>query len=182
MPVIGTNPFALGVPDGDGGAAFVIDQSASVIAKSEIMVRAQAGKPIPVGWALDTEGNPTNNAEFALMGSMLPNGGYKGFGVGLMVEIFAAALAGANLGKDASPFSGTTGGPPRTGQFFIAVAPNTFSGGVFDAKMSDLTQAITDQPCARLPGSKRRSNRSQHDRDGISIEEALLECIKTLKT
>ena len=112
MPVIGTNPFALGVPDGDGGAAFVIDQSASVIAKSEVMMRAHAGKPIPVGWALDSEGNPTNNAEFALMGSMVPSGGYKGFGVGLMVEIFAAALAGANLGKDASPFSGTTGGPP----------------------------------------------------------------------
>ncbi len=80
----------------------------------------------PFLWAgpLDSEGNPTNNAEFALMGSMVPSGGYKGFGVGLMVEIFAAALAGANLGKDASPFSGTTGGPPRTGQFFIAVAPN----------------------------------------------------------
>ena len=51
MPVIGTNLFALGVPDGDGGAAFVIDQSASVIAKSEVMMRAHAGKPIPVGWA-----------------------------------------------------------------------------------------------------------------------------------
>jgi len=48
--------------------------------------------------------------------------------------------------------------------------------------MSDLTQAVTDQPCARLPGSRRRSNRSQHDRDGIAIEEVLLECIKTLKT
>ena len=123
------------------------------------------------------------------MGSMVPSGGYKGFGVGLMVEIFAAALAGANLGKDASPFSGTTGRSTphrsifycRCTQLFIAVAPNTFSGGVFDAKMSDLTQAVTDQPCARLPGSRRRSNRSQHDRDGIAIEEVLLECIKTLK-
>jgi (2R)-3-sulfolactate dehydrogenase (NADP+) len=182
MPVLGTNPFALGVPDGDGGTAFVIDQSASVIAKSEVMMRARAGKPIPVGWALDPEGNPTTDAEVALKGSMVPSGGYKGFGVGLMVETFAAALAGATLGKDASPFSGTAGGPPRTGQFFIAVAPDSFSGGVFDARMSGLTQAITDQPGTRLPGSRRRSNRPRHERDGVEVEEALIERIEAFKT
>jgi (2R)-3-sulfolactate dehydrogenase (NADP+) len=182
MPVIGTNPFALGVPDGNGGVAFVIDQSASAIAKSEVMMRAKTGKPIPIGWALDSEGNPTTDPEVGLGGSMVPSGGYKGFGVGLMVETFAAAIAGATLGKDASPFSGTAGGPPRTGQYFIAIEPNIFSGGVFDARMSGLTQAITEQPGTRLPGSRRRSNRPRHDREGVAVDEDLLERIEAFKT
>lgn len=178
-PVIGTNPFALATPDGNGAAAFVIDQSASVIAKSEVMMHVRSGKPIPVGWALDSEGNPTTDANVALKGSMVPSGGYKGFGVGLLVETFAAALAGATLGKDASPFAGTVGGPPRTGQFFIAVAPDPFSGGVFNSRMGSLIQAITDQPGTRLPGSRRRSSRPRHERDGVSVEETLLERIET---
>lgn len=49
-PVIGTNPFALAVPNSKGGAAFVLDQSASVVAKSEIMMRAREGSSIPEGW------------------------------------------------------------------------------------------------------------------------------------
>jgi len=182
IPVIGTNPFALAVPNRDGGAGLVIDQSASVVAKSEVMMHARAGKSLPVGWALDMEGNPTTDAEVGLKGSMVPNGGYKGFGVGLMVEVFAAALTGATLSKDASPFSGTTGGPPRTGQFFIAVAPDIFSDGGFDSRMNSLIQSITDQPGARLPGSQRQTNRLRHIKDGVAVEETLLERIEAFKT
>jgi len=181
-PVIGTNPFALAVPDGNGSAGFVIDQSASVVAKSEIVMHSRAGKPIPVGWALDKDGNPTTDPDVGLKGSMAPSGGYKGFGAGLMVETFAAALAGATLGKDASPFAGTVGGPPRTGQFFIALAPDTFSGGVFGERMQDLQNAVTEQGDARLPGSRRISNRGRHDRDGVDVEKTLLEKIESFVT
>lgn len=181
-PIIGTNPIALGVPDGKSGASFVIDQSASVVAKSEIMMHAKAGKSIPEGWALDADGNTTTDAEVALKGSMAPSGGYKGFGAGLIVETFAAALAGAMLGKDASPFGGTVGGPPRTGQFFVAVSPECFSGGTFTEQMANLTAAITAQPDARLPGSRRSSNRDRHDREGVAVDEALIERIKSFST
>ena len=173
-PVIGTNPFALGVPDDDNGAAFVIDQSASVIAKSEIMMHARAGKNIPDSWALDANGSPTTDAEVALKGSMAPSGGYKGFSVGLMVETLAAALAGATLGKDASPFAGTSGGPPKTGQFFIAISTECFSGGEFTSRIQALTKAISSQPNARLPGSRRQAQRSTHHSDGINVDEELL--------
>ena len=111
-PVIGTNPFAMAVPNSEGGAKFVLDQSASVVAKSEIMMRAREGHSIPEGWALDANGKPTTDPEVALKGSMAPSGGYKGFGTGLMVEVMAAALSGAMLGIQASPFSGTGGGSP----------------------------------------------------------------------
>ena len=59
--VLGTNPFSLAVPDGDGGAAILIDQSASVVAKSEVMKRAREGLELPSGWALDCDGNPTTD-------------------------------------------------------------------------------------------------------------------------
>ncbi|MEP3277296.1 MAG: Ldh family oxidoreductase, partial [Stappiaceae bacterium] len=58
-PVVGTNPFSIAAPDGKGGAAVLIDQSASVIAKSEIMKHAREGLPIPPQWALDPNGQPT---------------------------------------------------------------------------------------------------------------------------
>ena len=56
---------------------------------------------------------------------MMPSGGYKGLGNDLAAEVFA--IAGATLGKDASPFSGTVGGPPTTARIFFTIAPAKFS-------------------------------------------------------
>lgn len=174
VPVIGTNPFAIAVPDAEGGALLVIDQSASVIAKSEILLRARKGEPIEPNWALDAEGRPTTVAEEALRGSMLPAGGQKGFGLGLMVEILAAALSGANLSQDASPFSGTAGGPPGTGQCLLALDPAGFSGAVFDQSLRRLAQSISGQSGARLPGSRRKANRKRIEAEGVFVDAALL--------
>ncbi|MCR9254618.1 MAG: Ldh family oxidoreductase [Alphaproteobacteria bacterium] len=174
-PVIGTNPFALGVPDGEGGAAFVIDQSASVVAKSEIMLRSRTGEAIESHWAFDADGHPTTDPEAALKGSLAPAGGYKGFGTGLMVEMLAACLAGAVLGKDASPFSGTVGGPPNTGQCFIAIAPGPTSGNEFADRTADLVAAISAQDGARLPGQRRKANRERIEAEGVSVPAALME-------
>ena len=178
-PVIGTNPFALAVPNSEGGAKFVLDQSASVVAKSEIMMRAREGHSIPEGWALDANGNPTTDPEVALKGSMAPSGGYKGFGTGLMVEVMAAALSGAMLGIQASPFSGTGGGPPKTGQCFLALDPNAYSGSVFNERIAALTETIQSQEGARLPGARRMENRKRIDIEGVHASDSLLEKIKS---
>lgn len=179
-PVIGTNPFAMGVP-GKNEPAFVIDQSASAIAKSEIMLRNREGKDIEAGWALDVDGNSTTDAAAALKGSMVPSGGAKGFGAGLMVEIFAAALSGAVLGKDASPFSGTVGGPPNTGQCFIALDPDTFSGGAFGDRVASLVDALTAQEGTRLPGT-RRSGARINTANGVAVDNGLIERISAFIT
>jgi len=177
-PVIGTNPFALGVPaDADGNVAFVIDQSASAIAKSEIMLRNREGEAIEPGWALDADGNTTTDAAAALKGSMVPSGGAKGFGAGLMVEIFAAALSGAVLGKDATPFSGPVGGPPNTGQCFIAFDTDTFSGGAYSSNVASLVSALTEQEGTRLPGSRRAGARDRTAK-GVEVDEGLIERIR----
>lgn len=176
-PVIGTNPFALAVP-GEGGVAFAIDQSASAIAKSEIALRAREGEPIEEGWALDAKGRPTTDAAEALKGSMVPAGGVKGFNMGLCVEVLASCLAGAALSRDASPFSGTAGGPPGTGQCFLAFDPGGFAGAAFHAQVAQLAEAIESQEGARLPGSRKRANRERIAVEGIAVDTALLERIQ----
>lgn len=173
VPVIGTNPFALGVPDGHGGARFVIDQSASVVAKSEILLRARTGETIPEGWALDAYGQPTTDPGAALKGSMLPAGGVKGFGVGLMVEVLASALAGAVASRDASPFSGPAGGPPGTGQCFIAIDPTAFAEG-FAERIDGLAEAIAGQEGARLPGQRRVLARVRSEAEGVEVDAELM--------
>ncbi|WP_037308804.1 Ldh family oxidoreductase [Ruegeria halocynthiae] len=178
-PVVGTNPFSIAVPDADGQPALLIDQSASTIAKSEVMKHAREGKPIPVGWALDADGNPTTDPNVGLKGSMAPSGGYKGVGVALLTEIMAAALTGATLGLNASPFSGTVGGPPRTGQFFIAIDPAVTAGDAFATGINELVGAIRSQDGAHLPGDGRRTMRNSAESDGVAVNMATLNRIET---
>ncbi len=172
-PVLGTNPWSLAVPDGRGGAAFVIDQSASVVAKSEVMKRAKSGEPLPPGWALDPDGRPTTDAQVALKGTMAPSGGYKGVGSAILVEVMAACLAGATPGIEASTFGTNAGGPPKTGQCFIAINPEATSGGAFGARMATLLTALTAEDGARLPGARKAAARAASKRDGITIDRTM---------
>ena len=171
-PVVGTNPFALGVPDGKGGASMVIDQSISVVAKSEIVLRNKNGEAIEEGWAFGPDGEPTTDAAVALKGTMAPSGGYKGVGMGLTVELLASCLAGAVLSTQASPFAGTAGGPPSTGQCFIAFDPAGFSGDAFFAQVETLLTTIRDQDGARVPGDRRKNNRASTESAGVKVNEA----------
>ncbi len=178
-PVVGTNPVSMAAPDGAGGARFIIDQSSSVIARSEVMRHRTEGKPIPFDWALDADGNSTDDPDLALKGSMAPAGGHKGFGQALMVETMAAAASGAMLGSQCSSFVTNDGGPCNTGQFFIAIEPSIFSDGLFRTRMDDLSTSITNQDGARLPGARRMAQRSRIDEEGITLKKDLLERIRT---
>lgn len=179
-PVVGTNPFSVAAPGPDGEPAILIDQSASTIAKSEVMKHAREGKAIPVGWALDPDGAPTTDPNVGLKGSMAPSGGYKGVGVALMVEIMAAAMTGATLGIHASPFSGTAGGPPKTGQFFLAIDPSATSGDAFAQRMADLVGAIHGQQGAHLPGDGRGGKRVRAQEAGVAVSVATLARIEAI--
>ena len=176
--VVGTNPFSLAVPL-DGQAQIIIDQSASVVAKSEISVRAKTGESIPEGWAFDSQGKVTTNAQEALKGTMAPSGGYKGFGTGLLVEIFTACIAGGNLGTKASSFAGEDGGPPSTGQFFIAIDAEKFNSN-YKESIQSLISSIIEQEGARLPGSKRQAAFQQNQNQDIVIADQLLERINQI--
>jgi (2R)-3-sulfolactate dehydrogenase (NADP+) len=179
-PVVGTNPFSISAPDAAGEAVILIDQSASTIARSQVLKHAREGKDIPIGWALDEHGNPTADPAVGLKGSMAPSGGYKGVGIGLMVELMAAAMTGACLGINASPFSGSVGGPPKTGQFFIAIDPAATSGGLFAERLNDLVAAMHAQTGARVPGDGRAAKRQHALRHGVEVHAKTLTNIRAL--
>ena len=174
----GTNPLSCAVPRAHTDP-LVIDQSSSVIAKSEIVVHKQKGEPIPQGWALDKHGQPTTDPAAALDGgTMLPMGGYKGAGIALIVEIMAAAMTRSNFAIDASSFASNEGGSPRTGQFFIAIDPSAFAGPDFGERLEHLLAAIEGQEGARLPGQGRLSARERTARDGIEISDELYDKLR----
>ena len=171
-PVIGTNPYSMAAPL-NGKASIIIDQSASIVAKSEISLRAKTNEPIPKGWAYDKDGEVTTNAKEALKGTMAPSGGYKGFSTGLLVEILTSCVAGGNLGTQASSFAGEDGGPPSTGQFFIAINPKKFNQD-FDAGLEQLLLSISSQEGSRVPGSKRLKAFNKNIDKDIFISEELM--------
>lgn len=179
-PVLGTNPWSLAVPDGKGGAALVIDQSASVVARSEVMKRMRRGEAVPAGWVLGPDGAPTTDPAVGLKGSMVPSGGYKGVNAAILVEVMAACLSGATLGIDASPFSGTVGGPPKTGQCFIAIAPDAASGGAFASRIAGLAEALAREPGTHVPGSGRLASRTKAEATGVAIDRAVWETAQKL--
>jgi len=106
--------------------------------------------------------------------------GYKGVGVALLVEILAAAASGATLGLDASPFSGPAGGPPRTGQFFMAIDVQVSSTGAFSDRLARLVGAIAMQEGAHVPGNKRAAARQRALLSGIKVSADLIARIEAL--
>ena len=87
----------------------------------------------------------------------------------------AAACAGATLGTACSSFADNTGGPPRTGQFFIAIAPGPFSAGGFAERAGALAEALTAEAGTRLPGRRRMDARARIADSGVTIGRALHE-------
>ena len=178
-PVIGTNPISIAIHN-EGKVKILIDQSASVVAKSEISVRAKSGESIPTGWAFGPDGKDTNDPNIALQGTMAPTGGYKGFGIGLFVEIMTACLTGANLGTEASSFADDKGAPPGTGQFFIAINPDKYSDD-FENKITSLIRNIEIEEKTRVPGSQRIANALANSEKPIAINEDLYNKIISLQ-
>ena len=94
--LFGTNPIAAAFPRRDA-PPLVIDLSLSEVARGKLMVAAREGKPIPAGWALDKDGNPTTDPKAGLEGMMLPAGGAKGAMLALTVELLVCALSGRRV-------------------------------------------------------------------------------------
>ncbi len=170
--LMGTNPIAFAAPL-PGRSPLVIDMALSVAARGKIMAASKAGKPIPDGWALDTDGNPTTDAKAALSGSLLPIGGAKGAALALMVEVICAALVGGNFAWNASGFFDGDGGPPDLGQLLIVLDPARFGGGGYVEHMAHLLLTVAGEAPARLPGDRRLALREKAATEGLTIPAAL---------
>lgn len=180
-PLYGTNPMAFAWPR-EGKLPIVFDQASSASARGEIMIHERDGKPIPDGWAIDSQGRPTNNPTEALAGAQLPFGGYKGGSIALMVELLAGALIGDVFSFEATANDVKDGGPPKRGEFMIAIDPTRcVSGG---GSLSQLAHAetlfaeILGQEGTRLPSDRRYLARETTPKVGITIPQSLYdECI-----
>ncbi len=169
--VFGTNPIAFAAPRADQ-PPLVIDLSLSHVARGKVMAAAKAGEDIPDNWALDSEGQPTTDAEAALTGTMLPAGGAKGAVLALMVEVLSAALVGANGSREASSFFDAEGDPPGVGQLLIAFKVAGVPERGFAAALEGLLESITGQG-ARLPGTRRLTARAQAEANGLSVSQPI---------
>ncbi len=168
--VFGTNPIAFAAPQRDR-EPIVIDLATSQVARGLILKAAQAGEPIPEGWALDADGNPVTDAKAALGGTMQPLGGAKGAALAMMVEILAATLTGANYGFEATSFFDGEGAPPGVGQMVIGIDPDATGGRErFLDRLTVLAGAIEQQDGARLPGTRRLENRHKAHENGLVVD------------
>ncbi len=155
--VIGTNPIAFSVPDGQGGNAMQFDQSTTTVALGKITMAKAAGEPIPEGWAVDSNGNPTTDAAAALGGSLVSLGagmaGYKGWGFGLMAEILAAGLTGSLASQDVAPLKAPEGAPHDLGQFYLLIDPGMSDH--FATRLARVAEGVAANEGARMPGQER---------------------------
>lgn len=177
-PLFGTNPIAFATPR-TGQPPLVIDLSLSKVARGKVMAASKKGDPIPEGWALDSDGQPTTDPKAALTGTMVPAGEAKGAALALMVEILAATLTGANYSYEATSFFDAEGEPPGIGHFVMAIHPGAAIGTAFSDRLELLAAEIEGQPGSRLPGTRRLAARADCEANGVSIPDHLLSEIET---
>ena len=175
-PVFGTNPLAVVFPRRND-AALMIDLSLSEVARGKLMVAAKAGQTIPLGWALDSDGNPTTDPVAGLAGSMLPLGAVsspKGSMLALIVELLVTAVIGAQFGFEASSFFVDEGNAPRIGQAFILIDPGALAGtDVYHERMETLISEMLIDDGVRLAGARRMSLVANAEKSGITIADVL---------
>ncbi|CAB3242357.1 unnamed protein product [Arctia plantaginis] len=143
---LGTNPFSCVAP-GSSGESFYLDMATTAVALGKIEMQIRKGEPIPPGWAQGPDGNETRDAQLAfdtrclypLGGSELTSG-YKGYGLGAMVELFCGILGGSKYGHYIRAWSHESDGTPADlGHCFVAIDPNCFAPG-FGDRLTDLVQ------------------------------------------
>ncbi len=176
-PIFGTNPVAAVFPR-RGTTPLMIDLSLSEVARGKLMVAAKEGRAIPVGWAVDAQGQPTTDPKAGLAGSMLPVGAAtspKGAMLALVVELLVTAVIGAQFGFEASSFFVDEGNRPGIGQAFIVIDPGALAGREhFLDRVEVLVAEMLKDEGVRLPGARREALLQKALTDGIEVPDALL--------
>ena len=178
--LFGTNPIAAVFPRRDA-PALTIDLSLSEVARGKLMVAAKKGEQIPLGWALDKDGNPTTDPRAGLEGMMMPAGGVKGAMLALVVELLCCALGGAAFGFEADSFFADEGNRPRIGQAFMVIDPAALAGtDVFHERIETLVSVMLIDPDVRLPGQRREALAQKAEADGVDVPDALVQQLEEL--
>jgi LDH2 family malate/lactate/ureidoglycolate dehydrogenase len=170
------SPIALAAPT--RGAPVVIDLATSVSSRGNILLAKLLGKPIPEGWAVDAEGRPTTDAAAALLGSVLPMGGAKGYALIVALEVLNGVLTGGTYAPKVGSQTAKDGKPAGVPHFFIALDPAALIGrDRFLERMEDLVRstraarpANATQPIL-VPGDRRRAIEAERRKAGVPLPE-----------
>lgn len=175
--IFGTNPVAAIFPR-RGADPLMIDLALSEVARGKVSAAAREGRPIPAGWALDANGEPTTDARTALAGSMLPIGAAsspKGAMLALVVELLVTALTGAHLGFEASSFFTEEGNVPRIGQAFLLIDPGALAGdAAYHERVETLVAEMLVDEGVRLAGARRLALERKARAEGLQVADGLL--------
>lgn len=173
---IGTNPLCLGAPT--RGEPIILDIGTSVCAEGKVRVCFNKGQPVPEGWLLDAQGRPTTDPGVLYReprGSILPLGGaqaYKGFGIGLLLDMFAGGLSGAKCSAPGHP------NLVANAVLFIVLDIAQFAGAEhFVQEVSALAEVVRSCPRAEgvseivLPGDPERRETARRRQHGIPLDD-----------
>lgn len=173
--IIGTNPYSFAIPTGQHEMVLV-DFATSVVAEGKLQVAIAKGAPVPQGYILDKDGNPsTDPNDFYKGGMLLPAAGHKGYSLALIADILGGLLAGnERVGRDWN----------LTGTFMLAVNVEAFRplaefAAAVDGRLDEI-KAV--QPAAGfqevlIPGEPEMRSKAQREKDGIGVPEATWEAL-----
>ncbi|MCW5590547.1 MAG: Ldh family oxidoreductase [Burkholderiales bacterium] len=183
---LGNSPVGFCVPN-PGGQPIILDMALSVVARAKIRNAAKKGEAIPPTWATDKDGGPTTDPQAALDGFLLPIGGHKGYGLALIVDLFAGLLSGAAFLTKVSSWSENPEAPQDLGHFFFVIDASRLGPPEWLAqRMREFAAIIHDTPPADpaspvlLPGEIELGRLERHRRDGIALDPALVAKLEAL--
>jgi len=157
-PLFGTNPISFAWPR-PGKSPVVVDMATAAMAQGEVQIAARDGHSVPLGTGLDAQGQLTTDPREILKGVLLPFGGHKGSAIALMVELLAAGAIGEQFSFEAAEADNKDGGPPRGGEFMLAISPELLAGSDWASQCEGFFRRFDAIEGARLPGSRRHANR-----------------------
>jgi len=183
---LGNNPLGFGVPR-PGGRPVILDMAMSVVARGKIRAALQRGESIPETWATDRKGSPTTDPKAALDGFLLPFGGYKGYGLALVVDLLAGVLSGAAYLDHVNSWLDDPDEPGNLGHFFLLVDTRVLGPTEWLAhRMADFDAIVHGTPRAdpsvpvRLPGEIELERLERHRRDGVAMDARLIARLEAL--
>jgi LDH2 family malate/lactate/ureidoglycolate dehydrogenase len=177
VPLLGTNPLAIGVPAGEG-SPFVLDIATTVASHGTIDVAARSGSALPEGWVVDQDGAPITDPALADRGFLVPIGGYKGAGLNIAIGLLAGVLNGAAFGGDVVDHRDDDRTPTNTGQAILVIRPDLFlPADVFAttvaAKLDELRASGPHGEDLLLPGDRAARSEAEQRRSGIPLPPSL---------
>ena len=187
-PLIGTNPFSFAAPT-KRNEPFVVDMSSSIVARGRINVAEIENQPIPLGWAVDSQGRPTQDAREALDGAVLPFGQHKGYGIALAIDIICGVLSGAAFSNQVGQLWDNDVSTQNIGLFFMVIDPKSTVGTMaFCDRVDVLIDHLKGSKPAegfdrvRVPGEIEKENERVNRQMGILVGKGVLTDLDSLCT